>query len=82
MQITSKKEIINFKERQSPRGTHLYNSRVTWQPIMWFWLFRHSDVFDVTASEDYIFINFIFWWHWSVCVPVLCPIRFYCWENS
>lgn len=50
--------------------------------MMWFWWLRHSDIFDVTSSEDYIFINFIFGWHWSVCVPVLCPIGFNCWEIS
>lgn len=42
--------------------------------------FRHSDVFNVTSSEDDVFIRFIFGWYRSVCVSVLCPVGFNCWE--
>lgn len=43
--------------------------------------FRHGDIFDVTSSEDDVFINVIFRRRWSICVPVLRPIGFNCWKN-
>lgn len=58
--------------------THLYNSRITGEPMLGFGWLRHSDVFDVTSSEDDVIVNFIFGRHRSVCVSVLCSIGLYC----
>ena len=69
-----KRKLIRVQWAKSPGVTHLDNSRVTGQSMVWLWRLRHSDVFDVTSSEDYVFKNFILGWHRSVCVPVLCPI--------
>lgn len=48
--------------------------------MLWFWWFRHSDVFNVTSSENDIFVDFFFRWHRSVCVSILCTIGFNCRE--
>lgn len=50
--------------------------------MLWFWWFRHSDVFNVTSSENNIFVDFFFGWHRSVCVTVLCTIGFNCRESK
>lgn len=62
--------------------TYLYNSWVTRQSRLWFWRFRHSNVFNVTPSEDDVFVDFIFGWHRSVCVTILCPVGFHCSETQ
>lgn len=59
---------------------YLYNSWITRQSMLWFWWFRHSDVFNVTSSENNIFVDFFFRWHRSVCVSILCTIGFNCRE--
>lgn len=58
--------------------THLYNSWVTRQPMLRLRWFRHRDVFNVTPSEDDVFVDFFFWWNGSVCVPILRPVGFNC----
>lgn len=55
---------------------YLHNSWVTRQPMLWFWWFRHGDVFNVTSSEDDVFIDFFFGWHRPVCVTILRAIGF------
>ena len=45
------------------------------------WL-GHSDILDITSPENYEFIYFVFWWHWSVSVSVLCPVGFHCYKEN
>lgn len=72
---------LTLKKKKGPTAlkcthTDLYNSRITGESMLGFRGLRHSDVFDVTSSEDDVFINFVFGRHRSVCVSVLCSVRF------
>lgn len=80
--MTEGKKHINKTEKWTwlTCTTYLYNSWITRKSVLRFWWFRHSDVFNVTSSENNIFVDFFFRWHRSVCVSILCPIGFNCRE--
>ena len=75
-------QFLKFQSDKSPPDTHLHNSRVPGQSVVWFGWFGHSDILDVAPSENYVFINFILGWHRPISVSVLRPIGFNCCNDN